>query len=225
MDRFERVMMEYSRAHEDRVQKEIKEANTHDSSPISNMIRSALKSGHKVYLCTDWHLWRFDKKTKKIYQRSDFQSIINAYQNKVTDDDVVIYLGDLIDGECEPKKEELGKVLDSLKGKRIFIRGNNDLFPDNFYLKHGFKYVTPKFVYDDILFTHIPEDHKHKMNIHGHIHNSHQYWLPYHEMIDVAFLNGRKEPVELNAVIDALPKYRKVIKEVPAKFEQEFAFM
>jgi len=222
---FDRVIQEYSRELEDKVQEEIQDANTQDSSPISSMIRSALKAGHKVYLCTDWHLWRYDKKKKTIYQRSDFQSIINAYNNKVTDDDVVIYLGDLIDGECEPKKKELAAVLDSLKGKRVMIRGNNDLFPDEFYLQHGFKYITPKFVYNDILFTHMPEDHKHRMNIHGHIHGYKTYWLPYHDMIDVAFLNGRKEPVEMNAVIDALPKYRKVAKEVPERFEQEFAFM
>ena len=39
-------------------------------------------------------------------------------------------------------------------------------------------------------------------------------------MIDVAFLNGRKQPVELQTVIDALPRYAKQIKMIPEKFEQ-----
>lgn len=217
MNLFDRVIQEYSRDKEEKVGKQIKEANTQDSSQISSMIKKAISSGHKVYLGGDWHLWRFDKNKKKVYQRSDFQSIINAYNNKVTDDDVFIYLGDLIDGECDSQKNELGAVLDSLKGQRVFVRGNNDLFPDEFYKQHGFKYVTPKFVYDDMLFTHIPESHNHKLNVHAHIHNSRRYWIQFYKMIDVAACDGRKKPVELDAVIKEYPNYVKTVRVIWAK--------
>ena len=213
------TVMEYSRKHEDAVEHQIKTAKTEDSGPISTMIRSTLKSGHKVYLTTDWHLWRCDKETKRIFPRSDINTIVNRYNDMVTDDDLVIFLGDLTDGESE-KKKELGEILDSLHGKRILVRGNNDLFPDSYYENHGFKYVTPKFVYDNILFSHMPLSHNNRMNIHGHIHGYKTYWLPYKNHIDVAYLNGRKEPVELQKVIDAQPGYAKVVKVVPEKFEQ-----
>lgn len=220
---FGRVIQEYSRKQEERVGEQIKESKTHDSSPISQLIKKTLHDGHKVYLGCDWHLWRFDKKTKLIHERSNMNSIINKYKSTVTDDDLFIYMGDLIDGECEPKKKQLGEILDSLPGTKILVRGNNDLFPDEWYEQHGFKYVTPKFIYDNIIFSHMPEkNHNNRMNIHGHLHGYATYWVPYKEMIDVAFVNGRKEPVELQKVIDALPAYRKKAKEIPEKFAQEF---
>lgn len=220
---FDKIIQEYSRKHEDEVQEDIKESGTKNSQQISALIKKALSSGHKVYLCCDWHLWRCtDKKKRTIVERSDINTIVNKYNNIVTDDDVVLYMGDLIDGECE-KKEALGKILDSLKGIKILVRGNNDLFDDDYYLSHGFKYVTPKFIYDNILFSHIPQKHNNRMNIHAHLHGYASYWLPYHEMIDVAFCDGRKEPVELGTVIKSLPAYKKKAKEIPEKFEQEFA--
>lgn len=222
MHDFDRIIQEYSRKHEEEVGEQIKESKTHDSSPISSLIKKTLSNGHKVYLGTDWHLWRCDKKTKRIFARSDKDAIINKYKNTIGDNDLFIFMGDLIDGECE-KKQELGEILDSLPGTKILVRGNNDLFPDEWYEQHGFKYVTPKFIYDNIIFSHMPEkNHNNKMNIHGHLHGYATYWVPYKEMIDVAFVNGRKEPVELQQVIDALPAYRKKAKEIPEKFAQEF---
>jgi calcineurin-like phosphoesterase family protein len=219
---FDHVIQEYSRKQEERVGEQIKESKTHDSSPISQLIKKTLHDGHKVYLGCDWHLWRFDKKTKLIHERSDINAIINKYKSTVTDDDLFIYMGDLIDGECEPKKKQLGEILDSLPGTKILVRGNNDLFPDEWYLQHGFRYVTPKFIYDNMLFSHMPQKHNTKLNVHAHIHNFKTYWLPYDRMIDVAYVGGRKEPVELNTVIDALSSYSKLVKVIPEKFAQEF---
>ena len=223
MNRFDRIIMEYSRKREEEVGKEIKESKTEDSSPISALIRSTLKNGHKVYLCTDWHLWMFDKKTKRKTRRSDFNQIINHYNDIVTDDDLVINLGDLTDGEVE-KKKELGDVIGKLKGTKILVRGNNDLYDDAYYTSIGFKYVTPKFVYDNILFSHMPQENNNKMNIHGHIHGYKTYWCPYNNQIDVAAVGGRKTPIELDMVIKAQPAYSKTVKVCPEKFEQEFYF-
>lgn len=225
MGYFDKVINEYSRAQEDRVQQEIKDAKTHDSSQISALIRKTLDAGHNVYLGTDWHLWRFDKKKRTIFKRSDFSSIINAYKNTVKDEDLFIYMGDLIDGECEPIKSQLAEIIHSLPGTKILVRGNNDLFPDTDYNNMGFKYVTPKFIWDNIMFSHMPQKHNNRMNIHGHIHGYATYWLPYNNMIDVAYCNGRKEPVTLQKVINSIDKYRTKAKVIPEKFEQEFAHM
>lgn len=219
MNFFNRVITEYSRKHEDEVEQDIKESKTELSSQISNLIRKTLDDGNKVWLCTDWHLWMFDKKTKTVYQRSDFNAIINSYNRTVNPSDLVIYLGDLVDGQCE-KKKELGEVLKSLPGTKIMVRGNNDLFDDEYYLSNGFKYITPKFVYQNILFSHMPCKNNNRLNIHGHIHGYKTYWLPYTNQIDVAYLGGRKKPVELDDVIKAQPGYSKLIKEVPEKFDE-----
>ena len=219
MNFFNRVITEYSRKHEDEVEQDIKESKTELSSQISNLIKKTLDAGNKVWLCTDWHLWMFDKKTKTVYQRSDFNAIINSYNRTVNPSDLVIYLGDLVDGQCE-KKKELGEVLKSLPGTKIMVRGNNDLFDDEYYLSNGFKYITPKFVYQNILFSHMPCKNNNRLNIHGHIHGYKTYWLPYTNQIDVAYLGGRKKPVELDDVIKAQPGYSKLIKEVPEKFDE-----
>lgn len=222
MGYFDKIIEEYSREHEEEVGDEIKESGTKYSHQISCMISGTLKAGHHVYLVADWHLWRFDKKKKIIKPRSDFDTIIENYKKKVTDADLVIFMGDLIDGEVE-KKRELGEVLDSLPGVKVLVRGNNDLFWDEYYKEHGFKYVTPKFIYNNMLFSHIPQAHNTKLNIHAHIHGYATYWLPWDNMIDVAFVGARKEPVDLKDVIEALPKYRKKVKVIPEKFGQEFA--
>ena len=47
-------------------------------------------------------------------------------------------------------------------------------------------------------------------------------------LLVLAFLQSgctRKEPVELQTVINALPAYKKKAKEVPERFEQEFAHL
>ena len=152
MEYFDKIILEYSRAHEEEVGKEIKESSTHDSYKISKLIKSTLDAGHNVYLGTDWHLWRFDKNKRKIFKRSDFDKIISAYKSTVTDDDLFIYMGDLIDGECESVKDQLSELLQSLPGTKVIVRGNNDLFPDEYYIQSGFKIITPKFIWYIFLF-------------------------------------------------------------------------
>lgn len=220
MGYFDKIISEYSRAQEDRVQQEIKDAKTHDSSQISALIRKTLDAGHNVYLGTDWHLWRFDKKKRTIFKRSDFSSIINAYKNTVKDEDLFIYMGDLIDGECEPIKAQLAEIIQSLPGTKVLVRGNNDLFPDTDYNNMGFKYVTPKFIWDNIMFSHMPQKHNNRMNIHGHLHNFRNFHVMYNNHVDVAALNGRKVPVKIGDVIAYQPTYAKNINVVYDKIEE-----
>lgn len=219
MDFFNQVIVEYSRKHENEVEQDLKDSKTEQSSQISGLIQKTLNDGNKVWLCTDWHLWMFDKKTRTVSKRSDFNAILNAYNRTVSPADLVIYMGDLADGECE-KKKELAKVLNTLPGTKILVRGNNDLFDDQYYLSNGFKYVTPKFVYQNMLFSHMPAKNNNRINIHGHLHNYKTYWMPFTNQIDVAYLGARKKPVELNEVIKAQPEYSKQIKEVPEKFDE-----
>jgi hypothetical protein len=78
------------------------------------------------------------------------------------------------------------------------------------------------FVWNDIIFTHVPVKNDHKMNIHGHIHGYRTYWLPYTNQIDVGAYEGRKKPVDLKFIINKQSSYAKTIKEVPEKFEEFF---
>ena len=210
------------RKKEDKLMKDLKEPDKEHSADISRLINNTIRAGHKVWLGTDWHLWLRDVKDKpKCHERSDFNTVLNNFKNKVGQDDLLIYLGDLVDGEFQDK-DQLKATMQNLNKNMILVKGNNDLFTDAFYKDCGFKYVVESFVWSDVLFTHIPCANKNKVNGHGHLHSYHRYRIPYTNQIDVAWLGGRKEPVELMKVIKAQPKYSKIIIEEPEHFGEHF---
>ena len=219
---FERIIEEYSRAKEDRNDKAIYKADPKKNGTITSVIDHAIDSGHQVWIMTDCHFIRYNKDTKQISNNSNMKTVLRNIKNTINDDDVLIYLGDLVDGEVE-KKDELREIIQSIPGTKILVRGNNDLFPDTWYLENGFSYITPKFVWDNILFSHRPQDNTHKMNIHGHVHCkegtiSFKYYNTeishYHNQIDAAYCGARVRPVKLEDVIARQPEFGKNAKFV-----------
>lgn len=210
-----------NRKKEDNLNKSLKRPMNKYSVEIGNVIDSTIRNGGTVYLCTDWHLWIKDKEHGGTKKRSDFQVIINNYCKRIKPNDLVINLGDLVDGEFT-NKNELANVLKGLPGKKIHVRGNNDIFDVNFYKNQcGFLYSVDTFVWNNIIFSHMPIENAFDLNVHGHIHNSKCYWVPYSNMIDVASFDGRKEPVKLLKVIRSQPLYAKRIKEAPEHFDEQ----
>lgn len=209
---FEKVMMEYSRAKEDRINDEILDADQKRSKQISELIDRTLDQGHHVWIMTDWHLMKYNKETGAVYERPETKRIMKSV-SKIGPDDLLIYLGDICDGEVE-RKNDIANYMRYIHGKKILVRGNNDLFDDKWYLDHGWDIVTPKFIWKDILFSHRPQDNQNKINIHGHIHGSKKYYASeithYRNQIDVAWLGGRLKPIELAEVIDKQPDYAKI---------------
>lgn len=194
-----------------------------ESRDISKMIDDTVRKHHKVWLMTDLHLWiRNEKNKPACHKRSDFNTVINAIIKTVKSEDILIILGDLVDGEFR-EKDRLKDAISKLPGVKILVKGNNDLFDKAFYESCGFEDIVDSFVWKNILFTHIPaKNHKNVLNIHGHIHNSKTYWVPYNKMIDVAYVDGRKKPVLMQQVIKAQPGYSKLIKECPEHFNEGY---
>ena len=215
-------MQEYSRKTEDRINNEIYDSNPKKSNPISLLIDKKIKSGNNVWLMTDWHFLKWNDETKSIYKNKNFSEIIKNCQETIQPDDLLIFLGDLVDGECE-RKNEISAFVSKIPGEKILIRGNNDLFPDDWYLKHGFEFVTPKFVWDDILFSHRPQDNGNRLNIHGHFHNSKTYYNSevsnFNNQIDIAYLDARVKPVKLKECIEKQPEYAKSVKFIDHPFK------
>lgn len=103
---------------------------------------------------------------------SDYnEQIINNWNDKVSIQDYVVHLGDVIFGQ---DKTRLKLIMDQLFGHKILIKGNHDLKPDKWYLDMGFEHVYESAVWNDILFTHspvaIPEGIR--LNVHGHLHGN-----------------------------------------------------
>lgn len=211
-----------NRQKEDKLFNSLKHPNENHSDEISKLIDKTIRSGNKVYLMTDWHLWmRKEKNKPECYQRSNFNEIINNMK-VIKNDDLLIYMGDMVDGEFQDQ-ESLKNVLLPMNFKKILVMGNNDLFSPVFYKSCGFDYVVQSFTWNNILFTHIPIRHSYDLAIHGHIHGYKTYWCPYNKHIDVAFLEGRTKPVELLSIIKAQPRYSKLIKECPEHFNEYVA--
>lgn len=210
------------RKKEDSLMKKLKDPDdkASDNRAISKLINDTIRSGHKVYLATDWHLWLREEKDKpRCHKRSDFNSILNAVRDTVKHEDLLIYMGDLVDGEFQDK-HALKTACLSLGVPMVMVVGNNDLFGDPFYKSCGFKYVVDSFEWGDVVFTHIPVKNDKSINVHGHIHGYRTYWLPYTNQIDVGAYNGRKKPVELRWLIKQQPAYAKTIKEQPEHFDE-----
>lgn len=201
----------------------LQEPDEQHSPEISRLIDNTLKKHHKVYLATDWHLYIREKKNKpECHRCKNFDEIIRNVNAVMNEDDLLIYLGDLCDGEMVNESDEMKAILKTIPGKKILVRGNNDLFTAQYYKSCGFEYVVQSFEWKNILFTHVPCKNTNDMNIHGHIHGYRTYWVPYTNQIDVAACDGREKPVELSTVIATQPRYSKTIKVCPEKFATEY---
>ena len=211
-----------NREKEEKLVEDLKDPDEKDSGKLSRMIDQCLRRWHKVYCATDWHLWvRKEKGKSECHKAKNFEEILKSVNETMTKDDILIYLGDLVDGEFQDK-EELKSVLKTIPGKKILVRGNNDLFTSTFYKSCGFCDVVESFVWHNVVFSHMPCKNDNDINIHGHIHGYKTYWIPYTNQVDVAALGGRVAPVELNKVMGAQKSYSKTIKEDKSHFEEGY---
>ena len=102
-------------------------------------------------------------------------AIIDNWNRVVSDDDVILCLGDF----CFGTKDNIPYYTNKLNGRKILIKGNHDR-SKNLYLEAGFQDVMSEFILQPgqagnhkvILFSHkprlgVPDG---VVNIHGHIH-------------------------------------------------------
>jgi len=150
----------------------------------------------KVFATSDQHFMHFNiiKYANRPFDLSDegikecINTIVNKHNEIVSDDDLVLHLGDLGHGKNQ-SKEIIGYILENLKGKKILIKGNHDNWDDDFYLQY-FQRVIDKFLLiNGVFLCHYPcfktqyssdlelelieRVHKSKPDviIHGHCHN------------------------------------------------------
>lgn len=129
----------------------------------------------KIYVIADTHFFH-DNIIKYCYR--PFQNIeeqdrllIAKWNSTVTENDLVIHLGDIA---LSKKSEDLKNLLSSLKGRIVLVQGNHDRRSRLWYLMNGISFVCDKFIWDGIIFTHRPmlieKLDEFEFNIHGHIH-------------------------------------------------------
>lgn len=134
----------------------------------------------KIYVGSDWHFSRYKKPIGQlVFNKKKIEEIIRKYKSTIKKNDIFIFLGDLTavrDDNPDFVKKAINEI-NKLPGRKIMIRGNNDIEPDIFYKEIGFDIVEHKLIFDNFIFTHKPyELHGNEINIHGHIHGEDNYW-------------------------------------------------
>ena len=104
------------------------------------------------------------------------ETLIKNWNETVSNNDVVIHLGDVGFG----KKEEIAAIIKRLNGRKILIKGNHDNWSDETYRNMGFEYVSryPILYADFYLMSHAPRILSQTtpyFNCYGHIHNDERY--------------------------------------------------
>lgn len=134
------------------------------------------------FLSSDYHLLK-KLNPNKALKEDITEDIIRNHNDVVSPNDWFIFLGDISEYENYDSKEkiiQIKKCIARLNGKKIIVLGNNDSKDKNVYtsFKNGFLYCREKIEWRDYVFTHDPiyigPD---KINFHGHIHGSRNYWI------------------------------------------------
>lgn len=124
----------------------------------------------KIWVTTDWHLWSVEDRRHPYKGDTKLNEWYTKFCEKLSDDDVVIILGDL----CDPQKADLKKLEEMIRnmpGYKMLCLGNHDELSKGQYLDMGFDSVSDGVVCDSILFTHKPVYvDGYVINIHGHLH-------------------------------------------------------
>ena len=131
-------------------------------------ILEMIKDADKVWVSTDWHYVKYDKATGHISVREEMPDIMKAC-SVIGENDLWIYLGDLIDSEIQSRSHI--DVLDKfVKARhRVLLLGNNDRFKSyaDWFDEVACTIMLPE---EKTILTHCPIPNTERINIHGHIH-------------------------------------------------------
>ena len=157
-----------------------------NSSPIkqSKHTQSLVEGYHKIitpgstiWVGADWHF--YTGYNDQLKENPNIDRLVNNFNAKVKDTDVVIFIGDLYDARRLFDLNRLPKLdrIKKLKGYKIIVKGNHDVADDDIYYKMGFDEVCKRYEVGNVVFTHEPCEVKaNQVNVHGHLHYSKSYW-------------------------------------------------
>ncbi len=165
----------------------------------------------KVYVISDTH-WGHSALHDIFRERpEDFGRRITAeWWNAVSDDDLVVHLGDVHFG----KVAEWSALVPSLPGRKVLVLGNHDKRSVLWYMKNGFEFCCSSFQWEmfglQIHFTHEPvTDGTFDLNIHGHLHDGKHRECEYDERQFLVSLETSKyRPLQLESIIKMWKKSR-----------------
>lgn len=136
------------------------------------------------YIVSDYHLLR-ELKSLSV-ERQHTSEIVRMHNRHIKKNDYVFFLGDLTESEFFESYDidtlmRIGDITKRLNGKKIMIAGNNDVGTGMYYRQIcGFieYYCNVNIETENFIFSHTPYDNSavDKLNLHGHIHGSKNYF-------------------------------------------------
>lgn len=128
------------------------------------------------------------------------EMLIKKWNQKVSKNDTVWFLGDLGMGNREYLKECIGK----LNGDKRMIKGNHDNLPDDFYREAGFSFVSkyPIILKNFFVLAHHPMEWMNPISspfyfMYGHVHSSPQFVTKTENSRCVCVERQNFEPIEI----------------------------
>lgn len=135
----------------------------------------------KYYVISDTHFGH--KKMLEIGRPENYEQLIKQSLESLSENDVLIHLGDVCMGNDAKNHEEF---IAPLRCRKILVKGNHDNKSLNWYMEHGWDFACNMYRMEYgghiIDFTHIPVEAPERfLNIHGHLHNiSHRAIPPFY---------------------------------------------
>ena len=125
-----------------------------------------------VWLTTDWHLYSKEWNDQHPHRsKANLERLATNFNSTIGEHDLLIHLGDLCDPESADY-ETMKKIISSIPGRKILVRGNHDTEKDPYYIGLGFDDVVDVLVIHNMIFTHKPiQVAPDELNIHGHLHS------------------------------------------------------
>ena len=125
-----------------------------------------------VWLTTDWHLYSKEWNDQHPHRsKANLERLATNFNSTIGEHDLLIHLGDICDSESADY-ETMKKIISSIPGRKILVRGNHDTEKDPYYIGLGFDDVVDVLVIHNMIFTHKPiQVAPDELNIHGHLHS------------------------------------------------------
>ena len=125
-----------------------------------------------VWLTTDWHLYSKEWNDHHPHRsKANLERLATNFSSTIGENDLLIHLGDICDPESADY-ETMKKIISSIPGRKILVRGNHDTEKDPYYIGLGFDDVVDVLVIHNMIFTHKPiQVAPDELNIHGHLHS------------------------------------------------------
>ena len=125
-----------------------------------------------IWLTTDWHLYSKEWNDQHPHRsKANLERLAANFNSTIGEHDLLIHFGDICDPESADY-ETMKKIISSIPGRKILVRGNHDTEKDPYYIGLGFDDVVDVLVIHNMIFTHKPiQVAPDELNIHGHLHS------------------------------------------------------